>query len=96
MNFLIDRLLPFWGETSSFLFDGFEEGVDVQPVCDHCGVNSPHILLLLGEYFYVLFQEVDKEVLDVFGKFGSCNIPKYTLVVFDMFRVFCKHNLNVS
>ena len=25
-----------------------------------------------------------------------CNIPKYTLVVFDMFRVFCKHNLNVS
>ena len=25
-----------------------------------------------------------------------CNAPKYTLVVFDMFRVFCKHNLNVS
>ena len=24
------------------------------------------------------------------------NTPKYTLVVFDMFRVFCKHNLNVS
>ena len=22
-----------------------------------------------------------------------CNTPKYTLVVFDMFRVFCKHNL---
>ena len=26
----------------------------------------------------------------------SCNTPKYTLVVFDMFRVFCKLNLNVS
>ena len=26
----------------------------------------------------------------------GCNTPKYTLVVFDMFRVFCKHNLNVS
>ena len=26
----------------------------------------------------------------------SCNTPKYTLVVFDMFRVFCKHNLTVS
>ena len=26
----------------------------------------------------------------------GCNIPKYTLVVFDMFRVFCKHNLNVT
>ena len=25
-----------------------------------------------------------------------CNTPKYTLVVFDMFRVFCKHNLIVS
>ena len=24
-----------------------------------------------------------------------CNTPKYTLVVFDMFRIFCKHNLNV-
>ena len=26
----------------------------------------------------------------------NCNTPKYTLVVFDMFRVFCKRNLNVS
>ena len=26
----------------------------------------------------------------------NCNTPKYTLVVFDMFRVFCKPNLNVS
>ena len=24
----------------------------------------------------------------------GCNTPKYTLVVFDMFRVLCKHNLN--
>ena len=27
---------------------------------------------------------------------GKCNTPKYTLVVFDMFRVFCKPNLTVS
>ena len=26
----------------------------------------------------------------------ACNTPKYTLAVFDMFRVFCKPNLNVS
>ena len=26
----------------------------------------------------------------------GCNTPKYTLAVFDMFRVFCKRNLNVS
>ena len=25
-----------------------------------------------------------------------CNTPKYTLAVFDMFRVFCKYKLNVS
>ena len=27
---------------------------------------------------------------------SSCNTPKYTLVVFDKFRVFCKPNLTVS
>ena len=26
----------------------------------------------------------------------TCNTPKYTLAVFDMFRVFCQPNLNVS
>ena len=25
-----------------------------------------------------------------------CNTPKYTLVVFDMFKVFCRHKLNFS
>ena len=42
------------GETS-FLFDGLEGGTDVQLVCDYCGVNSSHILLLPCEYFYILF-----------------------------------------
>ena len=26
----------------------------------------------------------------------SCNTLKYTIVVFDMFMVFCRHNLNFS
>ena len=26
-DLFVDRLLPFWNETSPFLFDGFEEGV---------------------------------------------------------------------
>ena len=26
----------------------------------------------------------------------SCNTPKYTLFVFNMFRVFCRHKLNFS
>ena len=30
------------------------------------------------------------------GENIDCNTPKYTIVVFDMFRVFCKHNLKVS
>ena len=38
-----------------FYFDRFEGGVDVQLVCDYYGVNSSHILLLPGEYFYILF-----------------------------------------
>ena len=35
---------------------------------------------------------------DLFGVlFGiQCNTPKCTLVVFDIFRVLCKRNLNVS
>ena len=55
VNLFIDRLLPFWGETLSFLFDRFKGGADVQLVGGYCGVNSSHILLLPGEYFYILF-----------------------------------------
>ena len=32
----------------------------------------------------------------VIGEHTLCNIPKYTLVVFNMFRVFCRYNLNFS
>ena len=28
--------------------------------------------------------------------FSHYNIPKYTLAVFNMFRVFCRYNLNFS
>ena len=54
-DLLIDHLLPFWGETSSFLFDGFEGGGDIQLVGDNCWVNSSDVLLLPGEYVHVLF-----------------------------------------
>ena len=30
------------------------------------------------------------------GGVENCNTPKYTLVDFDMFRVFCRYNLNFS
>ena len=40
----------------------------------------------------------DLHVLGLYEKIFDtrCNAPKYTLVVFDMLRVFCKPNLNVS
>ena len=46
-----------------------------------------------------LYTNTAKELWDELGEiFGecNCNTPKYTLVVFDMFRVFCKPNLTVS
>ena len=30
----------------------------------------------------------------VLGNGGLCNNPKYTLIVFSMFRVFCRYNWN--
>ena len=53
-DFFIDRLLPFWGEASSFLLDWFEGGGDIQFVGDNCWADSPHVLLLPSEYVCVL------------------------------------------
>ena len=53
-DLLVDRLLPFWGETL-FLFDGLEGGGVIQLVGDNSWVNSSHVLLLPGEYVHVLF-----------------------------------------
>ena len=52
-NLLVDRLLPFWGKTSSFMFDRFEGGNDILVVGDNCWVNSSHVLLLPSEYFHI-------------------------------------------
>ena len=40
-NLFVDRLLPFWGEASSLMFDEFEGGGDIQFVGDNCWVDSP-------------------------------------------------------
>ena len=34
-DLFVDCLLPFWGETSSFLFDGFEGGNNIQLMGDN-------------------------------------------------------------
>ena len=39
--------------------------------------------------------EVDKAKIELISKL-PCNTPKDTLVVFNMFRVFCRHKLKFS
>ena len=53
-DLFINRLLSFWGKTPSLLFDWFKGWIDVQPVGDHCKVNSAHVFLLPGEDLHVL------------------------------------------
>ena len=53
-DLFVDRLLPFWGKTSSSLFDGFEGGDNIQLVGDNYWVNSSYVLLLPSEYFHIL------------------------------------------
>ena len=52
------------------------------------------VLVKVDNFYY----SVDFVVLDTEPMVESthCNTPKYTLVIFDMFRVFCKHNLTIS
>ena len=52
-NLFVDCLRPLWEKTSSFLFDGFEEGNDIQLLGDNYWVNSSHVLLLPSEYFHI-------------------------------------------
>ena len=54
VDLFVDCLLPFWDETSSFLFHGFDGGGDIHLVGDNCWVNSSHVLLLPSEYFNIL------------------------------------------
>ena len=52
-DLFVDLLLPFWGETSPFLFDGFEGGNDIQLMGDNCWINSSHVLLLPRKYLHI-------------------------------------------
>ena len=53
------------------------------PICIHCDSQSA-----IGRAQNSMYNGKSRHI--------RCNTPKYTLVVFDMFRVFCKRNLNVS
>ena len=49
VDLFVDRLLLFWGETSSFMFNEFEGGGDI-----HLEGDNSHVLLLPREYFHIL------------------------------------------
>ena len=70
-DLLIDRFLPLWREAPSFLLDWLEGRADVQPMGDHCGVNSSHICVLPCKDVFVLSQEMGKEAPEVFRKLGA-------------------------
>ena len=53
VDLFVDHLLTFWGENSSFMFDRFEGGGNIQLVGDNCWVNSSHVLLFPSEYFHI-------------------------------------------
>ena len=75
-----------WGEIEVDTDETFEEG----PVC------------ILDRQDKVLWRKIVRLVRVLWRYYGveeptwECNTPKYTLAVSDMFRVFCKCNLNVS
>ena len=65
-----------------------ELGLEVETSKEPLYVSSP---LGIRVRIRMICRGCELEILETL-----CNTPKYTLVVFDMFRVFCKPNLIVS
>ena len=51
-------------------------------------------ICVFQDYYYHIYGKIG--IYTMYLNMFYCNAPKYTLVVFDVFRVFCRHNLNVS
>ena len=64
-DLLVDGLLPFWCKAPSLLLDRFEGRAGVQPMCDYCRVNSPHVRLLPCEDVSVLSQKLSEEAFEI-------------------------------
>ena len=64
-DLLVDGFLSFWCEASPLLLDRFEGWAGVQPMSDHCRVNSSHVRLLPCEDVFVMFQKLSKESFEV-------------------------------
>ena len=53
---------------------------------DYCGVNPSHVLLLPREDILVMFQEVDKEVSEVFRYLGT-DVGEVFRVIVQLYRL---------
>ena len=65
-DFLVDGFFPFWCEAPSLFLDRFEGRDGVQPMSDHCRVNSSHVCLLPCEDVSVMSQKLSEEAFEVF------------------------------
>ena len=74
----------------------------IQCPCIKCGNMKVHDITVVKDHLFCNGIDSSYDVWTWHGdnicnvEEDKCNTPKYTLVVFDMFRVFCKRNLNVS
>ena len=65
-DLLVDGFLSFWHKAPPLLFDWLEGRADVQPMSDHCRVNSSHVRLLPCKDVFVLSQKMGEEAFEVF------------------------------
>ena len=65
-DLLVDGFLSFGREVPPLLLDRFEGRAAIQPMSDHCRVNSSHVHLLPCEDIFVKFQKLSKESFEVF------------------------------
>ena len=71
---------------------------------DNCMIIENELFIQMYVLYYIAIKDLNalNRMLTVYFALridwyiNRCNTPKYTLVVFDMFRVFCKPNLTVS
>ena len=98
LHLVISQLEPDYA-LSDFRVLAFRDDEDAPPAPDNVRLRMMLLLILNLLIFWVMLWESlilwAHHFLLIFC-WDLCNTPKDTLVVFDMFRVFCRHNLNVS
>ena len=76
------------------LHEAIRECVSLISVIHH--IRNACGLPLITSILTIIYEDNVACIEHIKEGYIKCNTPKYTLEIFDMFRVFCKHNLNVS